>query len=157
MKIKAGEIKSGYIFDWQGRPHILRTNLKFSQVVQWLKICPSMQGSQVRSLIGKHSTRQGTTWPMGHNYWAYASQQDATTMRSSSTLTKSSPYSRQEEKAQVQQWRPDTTQKTKKISNNNIKIKIFVYIFVYFNRNTKGQWMKENYLPLLNTGNRKFF
>ena len=41
-------------------------------VVQWLRICLPMQGSQVWLLVWEDSTSHGTTKPMLRNYWAHA-------------------------------------------------------------------------------------
>ena len=39
-----------------------------SLVVQWLRICLSMQGTWVRALVWEDPTCHGTTKPMHHNY-----------------------------------------------------------------------------------------
>ena len=39
-----------------------------SLVVQWLRICLPMQGTQVRALVWEDPTCRGTTGPMSHNY-----------------------------------------------------------------------------------------
>ena len=39
-------------------------------MVQWLRICLPMQGTQIQSLVCKDSTRCGWTKPLHHNYWA---------------------------------------------------------------------------------------
>ena len=41
-----------------------------SLVVQWLRICLPVQGTQIQSLVCKDSTRCGQTKPLHHNYWA---------------------------------------------------------------------------------------
>ena len=38
-----------------------------SLVVQWLRICPTMQGTQVRSLVQEDHTCHGATKPVHHN------------------------------------------------------------------------------------------
>ena len=39
-----------------------------SQVVQWLRICLLMQGTQVRALVWEDPTCHGATRPVSHNY-----------------------------------------------------------------------------------------
>ena len=39
-----------------------------SQVAQWLRICPPMQGTQVRSVVWEDPTCRGATKPVSHNY-----------------------------------------------------------------------------------------
>ena len=39
-----------------------------SLVVQWLRICLPMQGTQVRALVWEDPTCRGTTGPVSHNY-----------------------------------------------------------------------------------------
>ena len=39
-----------------------------SLVVQWLRICLPMQGTQVRALVWEDPTCRGATGPVGHNY-----------------------------------------------------------------------------------------
>ena len=39
-----------------------------SLVVQWLRICLPMQGTQVRSLVWEDPTCRGATKPVRHNY-----------------------------------------------------------------------------------------
>ena len=41
-----------------------------SLVVQWLRICLTMQGTQVQSLVWEDLTCHGATKPMHHNHWA---------------------------------------------------------------------------------------
>ena len=110
--------------------NIIRTSL----VVQWLKMCLPMQGTQVPSLVPEDPTCRGATKPVRHNYWACApeptnhncwarvpqllepacpracapQQRQATAMRSLRTATKSSPCSPLLEKARAQQRRPNS-------------------------------------------------
>ena len=88
-----------------------------SLVVQWLRIHPPMQRTQVRALVREDPTCRGTTKPVSHNYWAWALEpathnywnprtyspcsatREATAMRSPRTITKSSLCSPQLEKA----------------------------------------------------------
>ena len=44
-----------------------------SLVAQWLRICLSMQGTQVRALVWEDLTCRGATGTVSHNYWACAS------------------------------------------------------------------------------------
>ena len=44
-----------------------------SLVVQWLRICLPMQGTQVRALVWEDPTCHGATRPMSHNCQACAS------------------------------------------------------------------------------------
>ena len=39
-----------------------------SLVVQWLRICLLMQGTQVRALVWEDPTCHGATGPVSHNY-----------------------------------------------------------------------------------------
>ena len=39
-----------------------------SLVVQWLRICLSMQGTRVRALVWEDPTCRGATGPVSHNY-----------------------------------------------------------------------------------------
>ena len=41
-----------------------------SLVAQWLRICLTMQGTQVRALVREDPTCRGATKPVHHNYWA---------------------------------------------------------------------------------------
>ena len=43
---------------------------KTSLVAQWIRICLSVQGTQVWCLIWEGSTCCGATKPVNHNYWA---------------------------------------------------------------------------------------
>ena len=45
-----------------------------SLVVQWLRICLPMQGTQVQALVREDPTCCGATKPVHHSYWAYALQ-----------------------------------------------------------------------------------
>ena len=47
---------------------LLRTVSRASQVVQWLRICLPMQGTQVRALVWEDPTCRGATRPVCHNY-----------------------------------------------------------------------------------------
>ena len=104
-----------------------------SLVAQWLRIRLPMQGTRVRSLVREDPMCCGATkpvrqsyWacalePVSHNYWARTPQllkpthlepvlhnEKPPAMRSPHIITKSSPCSRQLEKASAQQWRPNT-------------------------------------------------
>ena len=39
-------------------------------VVQWLRMCHAVQGTQARLLTQEDPTRQGPTEPKRHSYWA---------------------------------------------------------------------------------------
>ena len=43
-----------------------------SLVVQWLRICLPMQGTQVRALVREDPTCRGAAKPMSHHYWVCA-------------------------------------------------------------------------------------
>ena len=53
---------------------MLVCKIKFwtSLVVQWLRMCLPMQGTQVPSLVQEDSTCHKATKPVGQNYWARA-------------------------------------------------------------------------------------
>ena len=44
-----------------------------SLVAQWLRICLTMQGTQIRALVWEDPTCHRVTGPVRHNYWACAS------------------------------------------------------------------------------------
>ena len=48
----------------------LKINWGTSLVVQWLRICLPVQGTQVQSLVREDPTCCGATKPVRHNYWA---------------------------------------------------------------------------------------
>ena len=102
-----------------------------SLVVQWLRIRLPMQGTQVQALVWEDPTCHRATNPMHHNYWACTLEHTSHNYwarvpqllkpahlqpmlrnkrghRNKTThRTKSSPHSRQLEKAHVQQRRPN--------------------------------------------------
>ena len=89
-----------------GSFNLCRTSL----VVQWLRICLPMQGTQVPSLVQEDPTCHVATKPVNHNYWTWVPRACALhTMRSPRTTVKSSSCLLQLEKACVQQWRPNAT------------------------------------------------
>ena len=49
---------------------MISRNIQFaaSLVVQWLRICLPMKGTQVQSLVWEDPTCHGATKPMHHNY-----------------------------------------------------------------------------------------
>ena len=85
-------------------------SLGTSVVVQWIRICLPMQGTQVRALVREDFTCHGATRPVCHNFWACALQPkhcnywsphawslcseipETTTMRSPRTATRESPH-----------------------------------------------------------------
>ena len=46
----------------------IKNHLWASLVVQWLRICLPMQGTQVRALVWEDPTCHRATRPMSHNY-----------------------------------------------------------------------------------------
>jgi len=48
----------------------LKGGFRTSLVAHWVRIHPTMQGTQVRSLVQEDSTCHGATKPVWHNYWA---------------------------------------------------------------------------------------
>ena len=48
----------------------LKCDLRASLVAQWLRICLTMQGTQVRALVREDPTCRGATKPVHHNCWA---------------------------------------------------------------------------------------
>ena len=46
----------------------LKNELGASLVVQWLRICLPMQGTQVQALVWEDPTCRGATGPVSHNY-----------------------------------------------------------------------------------------
>ena len=60
-------------FCWLTLIIVKKHNIGASLVAQWLRICLSMQGTQVRALVWEDPTCRGATRPVSHNYWACAS------------------------------------------------------------------------------------
>ena len=61
--------------DWsseQKMSYWIKPNYGVSLVVQWLRICLPMQGTQVRALVWEDLTCRGATKFVRHNYWACA-------------------------------------------------------------------------------------
>ena len=46
----------------------IKNSLGASLMVQWLRICLPMQGTQVRALVWEDPTCRGATRPVSHNY-----------------------------------------------------------------------------------------
>ena len=46
----------------------IKTTMRASLVVQWLRICLPMQGTRVRALVWEDPTCHGATGPVSHNY-----------------------------------------------------------------------------------------
>ena len=90
--------------------HIFRASL----VVQWLRICLPMQGTQIRSLVRKVSTRHGVTKSvpqlLGQCCGAHVPQQAMPPEWEAPVLhLETSPWSPQLEKVCAEQGRPSTT------------------------------------------------
>ena len=47
---------------------VIKNGLRTSLVMQWLRICLPMQGTEVRALVWEDPTCCGATKPMRHNY-----------------------------------------------------------------------------------------
>ena len=94
---------SRYSLTWSQPKHTMGVSL----VVQWLKICLAMQGTEVRSLVWEDSTCCRTTKPMYPNYWAHALEPVSHNYWSPCTLDLVSMRGPrvQLEKALVQRWR----------------------------------------------------
>ena len=45
-----------------------KNKIRTSLVVQWLRICLPMQGTQVQSLVWEDPSCRGATKPVGHSY-----------------------------------------------------------------------------------------
>ena len=105
--------------------HILfRVPANGEEVVQWIGICPPMQGTRVQARAREDSAWRGVTKPMGHNYWACTPEpasrnswspcaksprpiaREVTTVRNPCTAMKSNLCTTQLEKARVKQRRP---------------------------------------------------
>ena len=113
------------------RPFHFKTLWGLPLVVQWIRICLPVQGTQIQSLVCKDSTNCGATNPGSHNNWVvchnYGSSSASTTgaptpracapqKRShcgekSPHSMKSRPCSPQLEKTCMQQRRPGTADK----------------------------------------------
>ena len=50
------------------RIKLIKNRWRASLVVQWLRICLLMQGTQVRALVWEDPTCRGATRPVSHNY-----------------------------------------------------------------------------------------
>ena len=97
-----------------------------SLVVQLLRIHLPMQGTWVRALVKEDPTCRGAYKPMRHNYWAFtlepASLNYWAGVPQLLKLTCLEPVlhnkrSHHNEKAYVQQWRPNTAKNFKKLIN----------------------------------------
>ena len=71
----------------------IKTSVRTSLLVQWLRICLPMQGTQVQALVWEDSACRGATKPMHHNYWSRRTQSPCSatreaTMRSPCNATK---------------------------------------------------------------------
>ena len=55
---------------WPPKGPLYNADLGTFEVVQWLRICLPMQGTQVPSLVWEYPTCRRATKPMGHNYWS---------------------------------------------------------------------------------------
>ena len=97
----------------------LRCTIGASLVVQWVRICLSIQGKWIWSLIWEDFICRGATNPTHHSYWAWShwslhvqslcfAAGEATAMGSPYTVMKSCPCSPQLEKACAKQWRLST-------------------------------------------------
>ena len=76
-----------------------------SLVVQWLRICLPMQGTQVRALVWEDPTCRGATGPqlLSLHIWSLCSAtREAATVRGPRIVMKSGPRSPQLEKALAQ-------------------------------------------------------
>ena len=86
-----------------------------SLVVQWIRICLSMQGTQVWSLVWEDSTCLGATKPMDHNYWSPRTYSLCSTTRGATSIR-----------------RLHTSVKTQHNQNKiNKIIKNDIYIYIY--------------------------
>ena len=91
-----------------------------SPVRQWLRICLSMQGTWVWSLVREDSTCCWATKPMCHNYWvhmptAHAPQREKPPQwETHAPQLERSPCLPQLEKACTQQWKSSTTKNKQK-------------------------------------------
>ena len=99
-----------------------------------------MQGTRVQSLVWEDPTcqeqlslRATTTEPTLHKYWssrAYSicfTAREATSMRSLCPATKSSPWSSQQEKAHMQQQRPNATKNKERNLYKRCGMCIYIY------------------------------
>ena len=97
--------------NWRSKPVQIRPELGNSLVVQWLRICLPMQGTQVWSLDGEYPTCCGAAKPMHHNYWSPHTLESVLHNRRSHcserpyTSLKNSPHSPQLENTCMQQQR----------------------------------------------------
>ena len=85
-----------------------------SLVVQWLRICLPMQGTEVRSLVWDNSTCCKATRPVRHNSWAQIPQLLKLTSPRAYALQQEKPP---QQEAQAPQWRPSTTKNKQKTSH----------------------------------------
>ena len=125
-------------------------------MVQRLKICLPVQGTQARSLVREDPKCRGATKPVHHNFWACALQpacrnywarvlqlpkpkhlepllrnkREATAMRSPRTATKSSPCSPQVEKAHAQQRRPKADKEKKKEKKITQTLALWIHFYL---------------------------
>ena len=152
---------SSFFSSWWAWPEVCRFYffkkhaLGTSLVMQLLRICLPIQGTQVQSLVQEDPTCHGATKPVRHNYWACtlepphhnywslrtlgptcrqllspcSATRGTTAIRSLCTATKNSPCSPQLEKVCAQQWRPNSAKKKR---NMLLIWLIFFYCFLLF-------------------------
>ena len=123
------------ILMWRDNSNHVKKLFSPSLVVQWIRICLPMQGTQVGSWVQEDSACIGATKPEHHNYrtktctatctleptshnhWSPGARslssaaREASTMRSPCTTKKRNPRSLQLEKAHTKQWRPHAAEK----------------------------------------------
>ena len=80
-------------WSWRSQPVPFNNTKKTSLVVQWLRICLPMQGTQFRSLVWKQPTCHWAKKAMCHNYWVQALEPVLCNRRSLCTTTKNSSHS----------------------------------------------------------------
>ena len=103
-------LNSQWHLDTQSASSDWSTQLKHDQgtslVVQWLRICLPMQGTQVQSLVGEDSTWFRATKPVHHNYWSLRALEPGCHKKRSHCSEKPANRNKQPSSPQVQKALP---------------------------------------------------
>ena len=103
-------------------------------VIQWLRIYPPIQGTEVQSLLWEDSTSLGATKPLRYNYWAPARQ----------LLKPTCPGAHAPQREKPPPWEASAPQRRPTQPKINQSIIFFKYIFV----KTKRVNMYINYISI---------
>ena len=109
---------------------MIKKQTRASLVAQWLRIRLPMQGTRVQVLVWEDPTCRRATKPVSHNYWACTLQPTSHNYwahvpqllktaclpqwEACAPQRRVAPTHRNQRKAHMQQWRPNTAKKKKK-------------------------------------------